>query len=306
MKKNSNYLSDDEIDFSYLVRVLWKDRILILLISIVLGLSGVFLSLYKIKNKAEFTIKDPPRQIFDFYNTNTNTNTNITNTNIVTHNIGKPNNELYTINFNLNLLSLSNLESFVEQSREFDDFKLFLKSRNISVRQYFKIEENFGQIKEKEKIVLNKYYFTFPKELDGNTFVKNYIEFIKEKTIAEHKKNLKLELDNKLVKFENSLKIAMQIQQGNSSAKSIARGGLELDDSADLYNNSPKVLSEQIVILKLLQARLDKDQLSYNPILDITLTEDRPKFFGLVGFFLGLFFSLMTIILRSILKEQVN
>jgi LPS O-antigen subunit length determinant protein (WzzB/FepE family) len=301
MKKNSNYLSDDEIDFSYLVRILWKDRILILLISIVLGLSGFFLSLYKIKNKAEFTIKDPPRQIFDFYNTNTNTN--ITNANIVTPNIGKSNNELYTINFNLNLLSLSNLESFVEQSREFDDFKLFLKSRNISVRQYFKIEENFGQIKEKEKINLNKYYFTFPKELDGNIFVKNYIEFIKEKTIAEHKKNLKLELENKLVKFENSLKIAMQIQQGNSSAKSIARGGFELDDSADLYNNGSKVLSEQIAILKLLQAKLDKDQLSYNPILDITLTEDKPKFFGLVGFFLGLFFSFMIIILRSVLKE---
>jgi hypothetical protein len=204
------------------------------------------------------------------------------------------------------LLSLSNLESFVEQSREFDDFKLFLKSKNISVRQYFKIEENFGQIKEKEKINLNKYYFTFPKELDGNAFVKNYIEFIKEKSIAEHKKNLKLELENKLIKFENSLKIAMQIQQGNSSAKSIAREGFELDGSADLYNSNPKVLSEQIVILKLLQVRLDKDQLSYNPILDITLTEDRPKFFGLVGFFLGLFFSLMIIILRSILKEQVN
>jgi capsular polysaccharide biosynthesis protein len=301
MKKNSNYLSDDEIDFSYLVRILWKDRILILLISIALGSSGFFLSLYKIKNKAEFTIKDPPRQIFDFYNTNANANANITNTNIFTPNIGKSNNELYTINFNLNLLSLSNLESFVEQSREFDDFKLFLKSRNISVRQYFKIEENFGQIKE--KINLNKYYFTFPKELDGNIFVKNYVEFIKEKTIAEHKKNLKLELENKLVKFENSLKIAMLIQQGNSSAKSILRGGFELDDSADLYNNGSKVLSEQIAILKLLQAKLDKDQLSYNPILDITLTEDKPKFFGLVGFFLGLFFSFMIIILRPVLKE---
>ena len=134
MKKNTNYLSDDEIDFSYLARVLWKDRILILLISIVLGLSGFFLSLYKIKNIAEFTIKDPPKQIFDFYNTNTNTNTNLSNV-ITTSNIGKANNELYTINFNLNLLSLSNLESFVEQSREFDDFKLFLKSKNISVKQ---------------------------------------------------------------------------------------------------------------------------------------------------------------------------
>ena len=95
----------------------------------------------------------------------------------------------------------------------------------------------------------------------------------------------------------------MKIQQGNSSAKSIARGGLELDVSADLYNNSPAALSEQIVILKLLQARLDKDKLSYNPLLDIILTEDKPKFFGLVGFFLGLFFSLMIIILRSVLKE---
>jgi LPS O-antigen subunit length determinant protein (WzzB/FepE family) len=305
MKKNSNYLSDDEIDFSYLVRVLWKDRILILLISIVLGLSGFFLSLYKIKNIAEFTIKDPPRQIFDFYNTNTNTNTNFSNV-ITTSNIGKANNELYTINFNLNLLSLSNLESFVEQSREFDDFKLFLKSKNISVKQYFKIEGNFGQVKEKEKIILNKYYFTLPKELDGNIFIKNYIEFIKEKTIDEHKKILKLELENKLTKFENSLQIAMKIQQGNSSAKSITREGFELDGSADLYNNSQAALSEQIVILKLLQAKLDKDKFSHNALLDITLTEDKPKFFGLVGFFLGLFFSLMIIILRSVLKEQVN
>ena len=36
-----------------------------------------------------------------------------------------------------NILSLENLNSFLEQNTEFDNFKVFLKSKNITVKQFF-------------------------------------------------------------------------------------------------------------------------------------------------------------------------
>jgi LPS O-antigen subunit length determinant protein (WzzB/FepE family) len=54
MKKNNTYFADDEIDLGKIIKSLWKEKILILFISIICGLLDFFYALLK---PPEFKIK---------------------------------------------------------------------------------------------------------------------------------------------------------------------------------------------------------------------------------------------------------
>ena len=79
MKKNNSYLADDEIDLGDLLRTLWREKILILSISIICGLLGYLYSSFKPEEfKTEIKLKDPPHQLFEPYIYEfTNNNNNI-------------------------------------------------------------------------------------------------------------------------------------------------------------------------------------------------------------------------------------
>jgi LPS O-antigen subunit length determinant protein (WzzB/FepE family) len=176
MKKNNSYLADDEIDLGDLVRTLWREKILILSISVICGLLGYLYASFKPEEfKAEITLKNPPFQLFENYSglieINSNNNNNNNNNNIT--------GGQFISNFKLKLLSLDNLESFVEESRNLDNFKAYLKSKNITVKKYFK--DKLGEEKGKNIVIPNKYFLVFLKGLDGDIFLNNYVEFTKKK-----------------------------------------------------------------------------------------------------------------------------
>ena len=93
--------------------------------------------------------------------------------------------------FNLNFLSLSNMEGFLRESREFDNFKEYLKIRNINPKKYFNAKK-FGPVKEEKQVAQNKYFIVHPKELDQIVFINNYIEFINNIIISEFKDKTKV------------------------------------------------------------------------------------------------------------------
>ena len=67
MKKKHSYLTNDEIDLSNLIKLLWREKILILSISIICGLAGyLYASFQPQEFKIVFTLKNPPQQLFDF------------------------------------------------------------------------------------------------------------------------------------------------------------------------------------------------------------------------------------------------
>ena len=161
MKKNNLYISDDEIDLGDLLRTLWREKILILSISIICGLLGyLYVSFKPEEFIIQIKIKNPPFHLFEPY------------TQVFTKNINSNLAQEFISDFKLNLLSLDNLEIFVEESQDLDIFKKYLKSRNVSVKQYF--ANKLGEAKEKNLIIPNKYFLLFTKELDGETFLNNY------------------------------------------------------------------------------------------------------------------------------------
>ena len=290
MKKNNTYLADDEIDLANIIKSLWKEKILILSISIICGLLGYFYALLKPQElRTEITLKNPPTQIFEPYNL-FNNNNNIAGQ--------------FISDFKLNILSLDNVQNFIEESREFDNFKEYLKSRNISANMYF--ANKFGEAKEKNIIIPNKYFINHSKELDGAIFFNKYVEFIKKKTIVEFKNNLKLTLLNIINNHQEALEIAKKIQLENPIIKTTSQQQAVNEPEALFYKGT-KVISENLNYLNKRLIKLENDQFNYNIILQKALTLKNPinlPLYFALGLMLGLFLSLVIIFFKGILKNN--
>jgi LPS O-antigen subunit length determinant protein (WzzB/FepE family) len=295
MKKNNPYITDDEIDLGDLVRTLWREKILILSISIICGLLGYLYASFKPEEfKTEIKLKNPPYQLFEpFTHLSINNNNNVA--------------AQFISDLKLNLLSLDNLEIFVEESRDLDIFKKYLKSRNISTKQYF--ASKLGEAKEKNIIIPNTYFLVFEKKiLDGDIFLNNYVEFIKKKNIIEFKKKLKLTIDNKINFTEDALETAKLINLENPILKSPDRTNLAINEPEALFYKGTKVLSQSIILDKKILQKLENNQFNYNHILDKGMTSKintkSSYSFFLIGLFIGFFLSCIIIFFKNALKNK--
>jgi LPS O-antigen subunit length determinant protein (WzzB/FepE family) len=305
MKKNNSYLADDEIDLNDLIKLLWREKILILSISIICGLAGyLYASFQPQEFKTEILLKNPPSQLFEPYkdvfsvfDNNNNNNTTTTNSNVAGQ---------FISDFKLYFLSLDNLQSFVEESRGLDNFKGYLKLRNISAKKYF--ANKINEVKEKNFFISNKYVFFFTKELDGDIFIYNYLEFTKKKTLFEIKKILKLSIENKIIIFDNALKKAKIINLENPILRSLNNQSQVVNEPTDLFYKGSKILSQEIVDLKNLLIKLENEQFNFEIIVDKPLSSPVKKMPNLVyfavGLMLGLFLSLGIVFFKGILKNN--
>jgi hypothetical protein len=185
-----------------------------------------------------------------------------------------------------------------------NNFKGNLKSRNISVEQHF-IDYKFGEVKEKNIIIPNKYSLNHSKELDGVIFLNKYVEFIKKKTIVEFKNNLKSTLLNTINNHQEALEIAKKIQLENPIIKTTSQQQVVINEPEALFYKGTKVISENLNYLNKRLIKLENDQFNYNVILQKALTLkspiNLPLYFAL-GLILGSFLSLIIIYLKNILK----
>ena len=286
MKKNNTFIADDEIDFSDLIRIFWREKILILFISIIFGLLGYLNTepvetLHKIKIK----LKNPPFQLFEQYI--------YTSTNNIA--------DQFISDFELKLLSLDNLENFVEESRDLDTFKKYLKSINIPVKQYF--TNNIEKAKESP----NTYFLVYKKEiLDGGVFFSNYVEYTKNKAINELKKNLKFTIENKINVEQNALEIAKSLGFEDPILKyQEEKNFLLANDPSALFYLGTRVLLKLIAINKKLLQKLENDQFNYDYILEKGLPLEIKKssnYSLLGGLFAGFFLSCVIIFFKWVLK----
>jgi LPS O-antigen subunit length determinant protein (WzzB/FepE family) len=302
MKKNNPYITDDEIDLGDLVRTLWREKILILSISIICGLLGYLYASFKpVEFKTEIKLKNPPFQLFEPYSGSIeiNLNSNNNNNNII---VGK-----FISDFKLNLLSLDNLEMFIEESLDLDNFKAYLKSKNITVKKYFK--DKLGEVKEKNIIIPNTYFLVFEKKrLDGDIFLNNYVEFTKKKNIIEFKKNLKTTIENKIFFYEQALEVAKFLNLENPILKSLHNQALVITSEPEaLFYKGTKVLSQNIIQSKRLLQKIEKDQFNYDLILDKAFESKintTHSYYPLIGLFFGFFLSCIIIFFKGIFKNN--
>ena len=289
MKKSKSYLIDDEINLKALIKELWKEKILILFISIICGLLSYGSQSLKTKEfRAEVKIKNPPVQLFQYYSLdNIRLLHNSINTNSDSS-IATNSYSLFISKFYLNLSSRDNLETFLEQNknRGYDSFKVFLKSKNITARRYF-INEKLGIIKSKNDFSADICFLVFPEVLDGVTLLNEYVEFTRKMTVIEYKNNLKNYIQLNIDLYEEILEINKLVEK----------------------NDRNIVLLEQVNYLKRMLKKLENDEFNYNPILEkatnFSLENKSSSIISpFIGLLLGFLFSIVIVLSKLNVKYK--
>ena len=130
MKKNKSTLIDDEIDIRNLVQNLWQHKILILSVSILSMLLAYIINPNTKDNnpnyfKSIIAVKKITKETLEPYLTMYHLN-DLSKSNISIDFYKEFNEQLIS-----NFLDIDNIITFLEESKDFDDFKLFLKSNKI-------------------------------------------------------------------------------------------------------------------------------------------------------------------------------
>jgi len=175
--------SPDQVNIFDLLIICWKDRILIitvLIVSIVVGLIVSSFSQKAVTQQIIFDLRYPESPIFKLLDSKKEKfDAEIEKKNFITI-------------FERNINSLNNLDAFIEQSKNLDSFKNFLKKDKISAEKYYgafrisSVAEKYGK-KILYANLQSKYAFSYPVELmEGDKFLTNYIEYTKKKTLDEY------------------------------------------------------------------------------------------------------------------------
>jgi len=280
VKKNYSNLAGYEIDIKFIIKKLWKDKIIILLICIISALLGYL----NYKNnpallKSSISLRVPPPHIFHHYKEVINPS-----------DLGS----LLSLELNRKLISRDNLSSFIEKNKEFDDFKKIKIS---------KLEEN-------RDLAMYYYYIIHEKKLNGDNFLISYAQF----TLKESKNEIREIIKNSILatinNYENAYQIAKKISFKEPFIVLEPQSNTFISEPSLLFYRGEKVLLEQINILKKVNILLATDEFNYNIILDKPVSEKLSENSSslniniLQGLIAGLFFYSSTIFIRRFLKKN--
>lgn len=303
MKKDNFYLSDNEIDLGNLIKSIWKEKIIVLSISIICGLFGYVYSVSQTKMyKVEITLRDVAPIVFETYQSYLYTDDPRSKSVSQLHNPHDISQQ-YNYELKLNLLSDDNLFEFAERNNKINDFKNHLKKENISLRNYFK-----GKLKLTidNNINLNKYYLTYTEPLPAENFLNDYFVFTQQKALTILKKTITQKILTKIKLYQNNLKIAEEIDLKNPILHSVIENRGIIDEPQQLFYRGTKALAQEIVFLNNLLNEAENLTLDYNQIVEKVssplLISHSNKIFVFIGLVLGLFFSFIIIFLKKILK----
>ena len=281
----------NKILFKQIIYKIWKEKLLIFLISIAFSLLAYFFSLSLTKRySTEIVLNNPPFYLFDDY------------TNIITKTNNDYFNQLLTLEINKNLLNITNLEKFIDQSTEFNSFKIFLKSRNISVKEYF----NKNKIRIK-KDTFNNFIISInhTNDLEGKLFLQSYIKYTKDISIAQFKKILKILISNR-ININNETLIFYENEKKNNEFTDLLSTDEQLNVLKKINRIEKTIYSTDYnTLLNNLSKKLDDDSFYYNVFYSINsdqgiIDKDKKSIaYSLMGLIFGLFLSLAFIFLRN-------
>jgi LPS O-antigen subunit length determinant protein (WzzB/FepE family) len=295
MEKKSSSIND-EIDIPYFFKIIKKSKILIIFVSIIFTLLGYLYQSYQPRElQLQFKIRPASIAFFTKHLSEYENNINFNN------GLQRIFYDQYNDGFISNLLSLENFEEFVSQNTKIDNFKNFLKLKNISAKEYF---FNKLTLIPSPKNIDDKYFlnfrFIFLKELDGSVFISDYAEFIKNKTLNEYKHSLQLLFEDYDIKLNNALELA---KAASIEDPIFSKVDINVNTQKNLlFYEGTKVLSTKIILHKKNIQDLDNIKFNYNVILEKTPSKQFSKSeysYALAGFIFGIFLSIIIIFFKK-------
>ena len=294
MKKNLTLKKNKkDIDFIDLIILLWNNKAIFLAITFLTTfLTLLFVLIFLNKYETQVSLNDPPQQLFDRYSFVDK----FPNRTITTYDNEKIQysfiNE-YIINFKKKITSVDNLSEYK---------KKFQIKKNIRIQQLFV-----------NKKLSNNFILVFPKGFDGLNFFNDYIEFTKFKTLDEMKDKIKYSIENKIVITTSALAIAEGL--GIVRPVLIDDKTSNVTNKTNIYDNNTSdfflgtiALNQQIIILRELSGKLQKDKFDYNVFIDKATDKKfvvsiKSKFvYVLIGSVFGIFLSFVIVFIKSSLN----
>tara|TARA_B100000787_G_C16182261_1_gene292551 strand:+ start:76 stop:978 length:903 start_codon:yes stop_codon:yes gene_type:complete len=292
-------LASDEVDLKIIFLNLWKEKYLFLSLTLIFVFFSYLYSLTLNKN-VEFTsriqVKDPPLEFFSNYEAFF----------IETRIPFKK--ESFTKTIDSNLLSLDNIENFVNQNNDLNDFKNHLKESDQTIRLFFEPRFQQSKIIRDSEIILEKgkFLLTTPSLFDANKFLDNYIIYVKDLTLSQFRNQKIIQVHNILKIYEQNLEISNAISLDNpiiQNYEGVTQSNI-LTEPGDSFYQGSIILSKRIEHLNEMLEILKK-KTDYNPIAERAIVIDSnsknttfPIIFGLI---IGMLFSFSVILFKSIL-----
>ena len=296
---NPSKKNDDEINLKEIILTVWSEKLLIISFCLIFLIIGYIYGDKRNKiYQTQILIRDIPTQtIFGNYLSQ------------ITNKI-----EADLIDYNklldLNIISSTNMIKFLNKNNEFGEFKSFLKKKNVNLNRYFfnkiKREKNEENIKD-----YTKYTLKFSKPFPAQKFLYDYIVYANKITELEIKEKLKDLLETELEVYKKSFSVAKLLNYEHAPQEYYEMSEIPSNNQYIqfyyLYPLGTKVLSFNIDYLEQKIDRIDNFKLDYKLVVDKasppTLLTKTAKTIALFALLLGLFFSIIVIFIRSILKS---
>lgn len=293
MNSNNQSIADNEIDLREVILTLWKEKFFILIITLIFTVAGyIHGTLHSKVYENTITLRDAPAALFEKYSPFLQQQQQQQQISIATN---------FNNEFKLNLMSLDYLILFIEQNKKLDEFKSYLKTNNIDIKYYF---QNKFQPITGVNIKPSQYSFTFSKPFPIEGFLSDYVNYVKQITEIEFRKQLKLIIKNEIQSYNQNLEIAKKINLENPILKSFAEGNYVVNEPNALFYKGSKVLSLQIIYYENLLNEIESLVFEYNPILESptkpSLVSKSVIYLTTFMFILGLFFSFTYIYIKSL------
>jgi hypothetical protein len=291
-KYNNNFLTTDVEEF---IKLLWKKKYFILIISILCSLITYFSIIFRTQEFiTEIEIKNFSLQSSN-YNSFDKKIIKLDDNNF---------NEIFLENFNKNLMSAINILSFIEENTKIDSFKNFLKKKT-SAQDYLD-KKKFIKLDSISK----NYLFIFPIELEEDFFFSDYFQFIKKKTLnefesskqfAKYKNQLRSQITTMYISYKNKSSFFNQFIKNDDKKKS------DLDVLVEtIFAEELQLLLMRISETKELLMVLNSNRFDYNFDLNIIKKSTIPNHlysFTSLGFLSGFFLSIIIISVANLLKK---
>jgi LPS O-antigen subunit length determinant protein (WzzB/FepE family) len=295
MNTNNIMPESYEIDLAELVRLFWRNKLIILILSILCATFGHLYTLKLDKSKefkSEIITRTPLKSHFLVYDPFLNPKD-------------------YSKEFNSKISSIDFLEKFVNQNNNIPKFKNYLQNNNISAKLYF--AKKFTKIlSDNDQPIENKFSLTYHESLDGNTFLNDYVKFVKNETILTIKKEAVFLIRSQIRKNEYDLEIAKKMELKNSLLKEMSKRDVNsflfyAEPEAPYYKGSI-ILNYEILNYKKMLKQIETENFDFNPILDRAITTSSfsksYKVYPLTGFVIGFLISVIIIYFRQIINKK--
>lgn len=296
MNLKNKIIPDNEINLEEIILTSWKEKYLILVITLIFAVSGYIYGVSKPKvYQTTITLIDAPYSAFiNFKSFAISLNKN---------------DEYYTSKFNqyfkLNFTTSRNLSNFFEQNEKLDEYKSYLKKNNMYNKSYF--HDKIQTVRGKKNTYSLNFQEPFPAPQE---FFEDYVIFIKKITEYEFIDELRSAIKHELEVYRQNLEIAKEINLENPILKSFAEGNSVVNEPSALFYKGSKVISLQKMHLEKLLKQAENFTVNYNPMLENTsnpaLVTKSSTFFTAIAILLGLLISIIFIFIRKNFLRKLN